>query len=88
MNMKNTYFRHYKGGYYELLDVATHSETMEEMIVYKSVCENPDEEKTWVRPALMWKGLVNDGNGNPVHRFSEVTDIEMGLALNDPYSNT
>ena len=44
-------YRHFKGKEYELIGVATHSETMEPMVIYRALY---GEEKLWVRPASMW----------------------------------
>ena len=35
--MKKGIYRHYKGNEYELIDVALHSETLEEMVVYRAL---------------------------------------------------
>ena len=43
-------YRHFKGGEYEVMGVAKHSETLEEMVLYRHV----GEENFWVRPASMW----------------------------------
>ncbi len=44
-------YRHFKGKEYELLFVATHSETLEPMVVYRALY---GERGVWVRPAAMW----------------------------------
>ena len=44
-------YRHFKGREYELLYVATHSENLEPMIVYRALY---GEKDIWVRPAAMW----------------------------------
>ena len=44
-------WRHFKGGEYELLEVAKHSETTEPMVVYRALY---GEGGVWVRPAAMW----------------------------------
>lgn len=51
-------YRHYKGNVYEIIALAKHSETLEDMVVYKSV----NDGKTWVRPQKMWNEIV-DKNG-------------------------
>lgn len=51
-------YRHFKGGEYELLGLATHSETMEPMVVYKALY---GEGGLWVRPAAMWTETVHKG---------------------------
>lgn len=47
--IKTTY-RHYKGNLYEVLHSAKHSETLEEMIVYKALYD----DSIWVRPFKMF----------------------------------
>ena len=58
-------YRHFKGNTYEILCIATHSETMEPMVVYRALY---GEHKTWVRPARMWNEEVSDG----VKRFTHI----------------
>ena len=48
-------YRHFKGGEYELLFVAKHSETLEEMVVYQALY---GEKGVWVRPRVMWTEKV------------------------------
>jgi len=48
-------YRHFKGGLYYALAVAQHSETKEEMVVYKGV----SDDKFWVRPLSMWNEPTN-----------------------------
>ena len=48
-------YRHYKGNLYEVVGFAIHSETMEDMVLYKALY---GERKTWVRPLSMWTELV------------------------------
>lgn len=65
---KGTY-RHYKGRLYEVVDVARHSETLEELVVYRTLYTNENGEQTlWVRPLAMFtEEVVVDGK--PVPRF-------------------
>ena len=58
-------YRHFKGGIYEVLEIATHSETMEEMVVYR----NRENGKWWVRPASMWNETV-ERDGQTYLRFT------------------
>ena len=60
------YYRHFKGGEYALLALATHSETLELMVVYQALY---GERGVWVRPASMWSELVAY-EGKTVPRFS------------------
>ncbi len=55
MELKLGRYRHFKGGEYELLGIAQHSETLEPMVVYKALY---GEGGLWVRPAAMWTEWV------------------------------
>lgn len=59
-------YRHFKGNLYELLCVATHSETLERMVVYRQLY---GDGGVWVRPASMWDEPVTRG-GITVPRFA------------------
>ena len=48
-------YRHFKGGEYELIGTAKHSETLEPMVVYRALY---GEGGLWVRPAAMWTEQV------------------------------
>ena len=65
--------QHYKGKYYEVLWVATHSETLEELVVYKALYDHPEFGKNaiWVRPKKMFLETV-EVNGKKVPRFKKV----------------
>jgi hypothetical protein len=63
MELKPGKYRHFKGGEYELLAVATHSETEEPMVVYRALY---GEQGLWVRPASMWTEIIDrDGYHGP-----------------------
>lgn len=64
-------YRHYKGGKYIVTDIAVHTETEEEMIVYKDIFTGA----TWVRPASMWNDTVIV-NGKEVRRFEPIQKEE------------
>ena len=68
--MGNKIYKHYKGNKYELLYIAKHSETLEEMVVYKALYGDGD---IWVRPYSMWnEEVLIDGKAVP--RFKEETE--------------
>ena len=70
MELKPGKYRHFKGNEYELLFVATHSETGEQMVVYRALY---GEGGFWVRPASMWTEHVErDGYSGP--RFYPVEE--------------
>jgi hypothetical protein len=48
-------YRHYKGNEYTVLGVARHSETLEELVVYR---QEYGERGLWVRPAAMFVETV------------------------------
>ncbi len=49
-------YQHYKGNFYEVIGVARHSETLEELIVYKALYVSPEfgKDQIWVRPLKMF----------------------------------
>lgn len=53
-------YRHYKGKQYEVIGIAHHSETLEELVVYKALYESPDYGygAMWVRPRAMFEEEV------------------------------
>ncbi|MCI8547302.1 MAG: DUF1653 domain-containing protein [Bacilli bacterium] len=61
---KNRVYRHYKGDYYIVIDIATNSETMEKMVIYRGLYENGP---LWVRPYELFIDDVN--KNNQVKRF-------------------
>ena len=79
-------YRHFKGGEYELLYLARHSETDETMVVYRALydCgETPNNERVWVRPLSMWTETVTrDGVTRP--RFEYMGDGEPSAPLPAP----
>lgn len=48
-------YRHFKGKEYRVIGIASHSETMEPMVVYQALY---GEQGLWVRPAHMWNEQV------------------------------
>ena len=61
-------YRHFKGNEYEVLCIATHSETMERMVVYRALY---GECGVWVRPASMWNEEVTR-DGITCQRFTYI----------------
>ena len=55
--MKIGRYRHYKGKEYEVIGVATHSETLEELVIYKALydIEGKGKDSLWVRPKGMFE---------------------------------
>lgn len=63
-------YRHFKGNEYELLYMAKHSETLEEMAVYRALY---GEGGVWVRPARMWNEII-ECDGKRMRRFTYIGD--------------
>ncbi len=62
---KKGIYRHFKGNKYELVDIARHSETLEEMVVYRALY---GDGGLWVRPLSMWSEQVQR-DGKTYTRF-------------------
>lgn len=58
MELKQGKYRHFKGMEYELIGIASHSETLEPMVVYRALY---GEGGLWVRPVSMWNQWVDRG---------------------------
>lgn len=63
-------YRHFKGGDYEVIGVARHSESGEQLVVYSPLY---DDSGLWVRPLAMFLEIV-ERDGKRVRRFSPVDD--------------
>ena len=61
-------YRHFKGKEYEVLGVARHSETEEELVVYRTLY---GDFGLWVRPVSMWNETV-ERDGKTFRRFTYI----------------
>lgn len=61
-------YRHFKGNEYRVLYTATHSETLEPMVVYQALY---GQRGIWVRPAAMWNETVTL-EGKTLPRFTYI----------------
>ncbi|WP_299871471.1 DUF1653 domain-containing protein [uncultured Cocleimonas sp.] len=63
-------YRHFKGGEYEVVGVAKHSESLDVMVIYKPLYPLEDGElETWVRPIEMFFD-TKQHEGKEVLRFT------------------
>ncbi|WP_286267636.1 DUF1653 domain-containing protein [Thalassotalea atypica] len=64
-------YQHFKGNFYQVLNVAKHSETEEWMVVYLPLYgTKPD---VWVRPLAMFDEVI-ERDGKTIKRFAKVAD--------------
>ena len=69
MEIKIGKYRHFKGNEYEVIAIAKHSETMEDMVVYRGLYE---DNPPYVRPASMWNETV-ERDGKTFKRFEFIS---------------
>ena len=67
MTLKTGKYKHYKGKEYEVIGIARHSETLEELVVYRALYQ-VDGENLWVRPMKMFLEEV-EIEGKKMPRF-------------------
>lgn len=73
--INNKIYKHFKGDYYLVLDVATHSETLEKYVVYRALY---GDNKLYIRPYEMFASKVDKEkypDVNQEYRF-ELCDIK------------
>lgn len=63
-------YRHYRGGEYEVIGAARHSETLEPLVVYRPLY---NDTGLWVRPHAMFFGTVAH-EGRTVPRFAPLSE--------------
>lgn len=72
-------YRHFKGNYYFVEDIALDSETQERMVIYKPIYDREDS-KIWVRPEKMFLEQIDCNRKDNVtgqkYRFELATEIE------------
>ncbi|MBE6878006.1 MAG: DUF1653 domain-containing protein [Ruminococcaceae bacterium] len=70
MSLEPGKYRHFKGNEYEVLYIAKHSETLEEMVVYRALY---GEKGVWVRPLGMFcEEITRDGR--TFKRFEKIDE--------------
>ena len=72
MNVRPGYYRHYKGNDYLVLGVAQHSESDEQLVVYR---QEYGERSLWVRPLTMFQETVTVA-GQSAPRFQFLRQAE------------
>ena len=75
-------YRHFKGNYYFVENVAYHSETQERMVIYKPLYNREDSKTLWVRPEKMFLEEIPQRPDNITgqkHRFELVEDLSKNF---------
>ena len=62
-------YKHFKGNEYEIIALAKHSETLEDIVVYKALY---GEGQIWVRPLSMFLDTKTLEDGTQVQRFTKI----------------
>jgi hypothetical protein len=70
--LKKGRYRHYKGPLYEVIDVARHSESEEEFVVYRTLY---GDFSLWIRPLEMFNEEV-EYEGRKVKRFEYIGEMD------------
>ncbi|MBE0499235.1 MAG: DUF1653 domain-containing protein [Campylobacterales bacterium] len=70
--MKKGRYRHYKGPFYEVIDVARHSENEEEFVVYRTLY---GDFSLWIRPLEMFNEEITY-EGRKVKRFEYMGEMD------------
>lgn len=68
-------YQHYKGKFYEVVDIVRHSETLEELVLYRALYESNEfgKDDLWVRPMKMFfENVMIDGIEIP--RFKYISE--------------
>lgn len=62
-------YKHFKGNIYKVIDIVRHSETTEEMVLYKPLYKSKDfPNQMWVRPIEMFLEII-ESDGKKIPRF-------------------
>jgi len=66
-------YKHYKGKEYIVLNIANHSETLEELVIYEAQYTSEDfgDKAIWARPRAMFEEEI-EIDGKNIHRFQIV----------------
>lgn len=72
--IKKGRYQHFKGNLYDVIDIAMHSETQDEQVIYKALY---GDFGLWVRPLAMFDETI-EREGKTIKRFAYIgkTDSE------------
>ena len=73
-DLKPGKYQHYNGNFYEVLGLAKHSETLEDLVVYRALYDSEDfgDGALWIRPLKMFlENMMVDGQEAPRFKYIE-----------------
>ena len=71
--LKKGIYQHYKGQLYQVLHVATHSETQEKLVVYQCLY---GDYSMWVRPVDMFTESITLDDDRELERFKLIQEVQ------------
>ena len=77
-------YRHFKGNYYYVENIAYHSETQERMVIYRCLYERPDKKTLWIRPEKMFLEKLSERSDNIT---GQETRFQLVENINKDYIN-
>ena len=79
-------YRHFKGNYYFVENVANDSETGERLVIYKALYPRDDSNYIWVRPEANFLGEIDSSRKDNItgqkHRFELCENLEKNYLNN------
>lgn len=73
MSVELGYYQHFKGNIYQVIGVGKHSETGEELVVYRGLYDSPHGYGAiWIRPVAMFLEVI-ERNGSVMQRFLHIS---------------
>lgn len=81
MSINKGLYRHFKGNYYQVIDIAKDSETQQQMVVYRALY---GDKKLWLRPLDMFTEVINrDGKTQPRFAYCDAQTQVLEVATLD-----
>lgn len=72
MSIKLGFYKHFKGNRYQVIDIARHSETLEQVVVYRALY---GDKGLWIRPLDMFEETI-ERDGKTFKRFQYEDDVD------------
>lgn len=76
MSVELGYYKHFKGNIYQVIGIGKHSETGEELVVYRGLYDSPHGYGAiWIRPVPMFLETI-ERDGKTMRRFAPISTGE------------